>query len=401
MITENTENYLLYWRNRRKISLNKLSARISTSSENYASPKTLNRWEKSETPLPGWAISELAKAFKISEEELLYGPREGTTIAPVHTSAAFTGLDLEIGERIINLGFTSWLASRPDEARQAVESIMPWLEAAIRRAPISTSAKQGKHLLARGHELLGALAMDRMENDTAIAEFRRALTLSEELGDINLIAAHMTELGEAHRRKGNIELGISLMENGLKKAQGAGRATKGYVLEMLAYGYTDIGNKGAFMSHIEQAIDLLSHAEEGEGAGKRDFIPFEVFEIYGKAMRDFGEPVRALGYFNQAEEALKQRPYAPRWHAVLDISTSQALFDAGQFEEGTKLAIRGISLAHSCQSPRQMNRVRKLLNTLDKGKYKGVAELVQLREVVRDIYIGNHNPIEWHPQHFM
>ncbi len=67
------------------------------------------------------------------------------------------------------MGYTSWLASRPDDARRAAESILPWLEAAQRRAPRSSSAKQGLRLLSRGYELLGALALDRLDNGSAIA----------------------------------------------------------------------------------------------------------------------------------------------------------------------------------------------------------------------------------------
>ena len=63
------------------------------------------------------------------------------------------------------------------------------------------------------------------------------------------------------------------------------------------------------------------------------------------------------------------RPNVPRWHAVLTISKAQALCDAGELEAGVELAIRGITLAHSCQSPRQMNRVRKLMRKLDESPW--------------------------------
>src|SRR5262245_53474707 len=156
---------------------------------------------------------------------------------PVNVSAAYTGLDLEIAEQVIALGYTSWIASRPADARRAAESILPWLEALQRRAPRSPRTKQGLRLLARGHELLGALALDQLENETAISRFRQALTLSEELGDVNLIAAHMTELGDAYRRSDRKDLALALMEQAYERARHAERATRGYVLEMLAYSY--------------------------------------------------------------------------------------------------------------------------------------------------------------------
>src|SRR5579859_2012963 len=104
----NPGNYLLYWRNRRNLSLNILSARIAAGGRQFASAKTLNRWERGETPLPDWAITELSRVLKVTEEELLHGPREADPRLPTNVSAAYTGLDMEIAARVIGMGFTNW-----------------------------------------------------------------------------------------------------------------------------------------------------------------------------------------------------------------------------------------------------------------------------------------------------
>jgi len=249
--------------------------------------------------------------------------------------------------------------------------------------------------------LLGALALDSLENDSALAHFRRALTLSEELRDTNLIAAHMTQLGDAYRRKGDTETALALMHAALARAPGAERATRGYVLEMLAYTHADAGDREAFTHHIEEATDLLAHSGEGQGLANREFIPFEVLEIHGKVMRDFGQPLQALSLFEQAERALLNRPSMPRWQALLTISKAQALCDAGELDAGVELAMRGVMMAHDCQSLRQMNRVRKLMRKLDASVHTGSPVLEPLRELVRDIYAGNRSPLEWRPQHPM
>ncbi len=394
-------NHLLHWRNVRNLSLEQLSVKLSATGIGYASANTLNRWEKGETVIKPWAIPALAKIYKITEDELLHGPREANSMLPTQVSAAYTGLDLEIAEQVISMGYTCWIASRPQEARQAVERVLPWLETMERRSPLSPFAKQGKHLLSRGYELLGVLALDNLENDTAISQFRRALTMSEELRDPNLIAAHTTELGDAYRRKGDKTTAIALIETALDTSQQIQRATHGYVLEMLAYTHADVGHESEFTRYIETAIDLLGHSGEGEGAGRREFIPFEVLEIYGKVMRDFGHPTEALTYLDRAEDALRIRPNVPRWHAVLTISRAQALCDAGELEAGVAAAIHGLTLAHSCQSPRQMNRVRKLKNKLNTSEYRDEPALIPLREVVADVYSGNRSPLDWHPKHGM
>lgn len=394
-------NQLLYWRQRRNLSLAVLSMRIEAHGNQFASPKTINRWERGESRVPEWAIPELAKILRITEEELLYGPKEANPSLSANVSAAYTGLDLEIADRIVELGYSSWMASRPEEARGAVNSILPWLEAMQRRINRSTQASEGKRLLARGYELLGALALDRLENDEAVAQFRRALTTSEEIHDASLIAAHMTQLGDVYRRKGDSQTALALMEEALSRSRKTGQATRGYVLEMIAYTYADAGNEVAFARHIHEATDLLASSGEAQGTIQREFVPFEVLEISGKATRDFGHPIQALEYLAHAERALASRPTMPRWHAVLTISKAQALCDAGELQAGVDLAIHGLVLAHSCQSPRQMNRVRKLMRKLDASKMVDSPALVPLRETVRDIYTGNRSPLAWHPSHPM
>jgi len=212
----------------------------------------------------------------------------------------------------------------------------------------------------------------------------------------------MTELGDAHRRKGDVPTALVLMERALEQAQAAGRATRGYVLEMLAYTHADGGDEAAFTPRMEEAIDLLGHSGEGpDGSAKREFIPFEVFEIRGKVMREFGRPALALEDYERAEYALASRPSMPRWHALLTIGRVQALCDAGDLEEGVRLAIRGFIMAHACQSPRQMNRVRKLMRKLEASLHADRNALQPLREIVRDIYVGDRSPLDWQPRHAM
>src|SRR5262249_1714814 len=115
----------------------------------------------------------------------------------------------------------------------------------------------------------------------------------------------------------------------------------------------------------------------------------------------FGHPTKALAYLEQAERALLTHSNVPRWHAVLTISKAQALCDAGELETGVELAIRGMTLAHNCQSPRQMNRVRKLMRKLEASSLPTALALRPLRELVHDIYAGNRSPLDWHPRHAM
>jgi hypothetical protein len=61
----------------------------------------------------------------------------------------------------------------------------------------------------------------------------------------------------------------------------------------------------------------------------------------------------------------------------------------------------GISLAHTCQSPRQMNRVRKLMLKLESSQHAAAPQLTPLRDIVRQIYTGDRSPLDWQPRHAM
>jgi hypothetical protein len=126
-----------------------------------------------------------------------------------------------------------------------------------------------------------------------------------------------------------------------------------------------------------------------------------VLEIHGKSLREFGHATLALDYYQRAEQSLMSRPSMPRWHALLTISKAQALCDAGELHEGIRLAIQGITLAHTCQSPRQMNRVRKLMLKLESSQYAAAPQLTPLRDIVRQIYTGDRTPLDWQPRHAM
>ncbi len=79
---------------------------------------------------------------------------------------------------------------------------------------------------------------------------------------------------------------------------------------------------------------------------------------------------------------------APRWHALLDISKGQAYYDVGDLTNGIELASQGFLLAYKCHSPRQMNRVRKLLRKLEAGPLKGEQKVAELKELVYETYMN-------------
>lgn len=78
------------------------------------------------------------------------------------------------------------------------------------------------------------------------------------------------------------------MENARDQAINATRATQGHVLRLLAYTYADTGNEPSFERTIQEATDLLAFTGEARDSVGKEFVPFEIYEIRGKAIRDLG-----------------------------------------------------------------------------------------------------------------
>jgi hypothetical protein len=121
---------------------------------------------------------------------------------------------------------------------------------------------------------------------------------------------------------------------------------------------------------------------------KKEFIPFEIYEIRGKVSRDLGKPLDAIPYLELAEKSLTMADsVTPRWHALLEISRAQAFCDAGDITTGIELACKGFMMAYQCHSPRQMNRVRKLLRKLEKGPFQNHPRVHDLKNLLHETYL--------------
>src|SRR5207244_4737734 len=127
---------------------------------------------------------------------------------------------------------------------------------------------------------------------------------------------------------------ISHMEHARDQAAAASQATRGHILQLLAYTYADIGRETEFERTIQEATDLLAFTGEARDTARKEFVPFEIYEIRGKASRDFGKALDALEYFKIAERSFKVEAVPPRWLVLLDISRGQALPAAGILTAG-------------------------------------------------------------------
>lgn len=295
---------------------------------------------------------------------------------------------LDHAESLIDLAWEAWFASRPKEAARSVSRLLPRLEKIAYGLYQPGYTLRAKELLVRGHGLLGTICLDAMQNDSSLFHYMQAHRFAEEIHDVNLSTTYFCLIGDVLRRQNDQAGALKYMEHARDSASPASNTTRGHILQLLAYTYGDTGQEAAFERTILEATDLLAFSGEGIDAAQKEFIPFEIYEIRGKVSRDLGRPLDAIPYLELAEKSLTMADsVTPRWHALLEISRAQAFCDAGDITTGIELACKGFMMAYQCHSPRQMNRVRKLLRKLEKGPFQNHPRVHDLKNLLYEIYM--------------
>ena len=323
----------------------------------------------------------------VPEEKALPETPSSTLITPaaVDPEAEDT---LDHAESLIDLAWEAWFASRPKEAARSVNRLLPRLEKIAYAFHHPGYTLRAKELTVRAHGLLGTICLDAMQNDTSLFHYMQAHRFAEEIRDANLSVTYLCLIGDALRRQNDQAGALKYMENARDAASTASNTTRGHILQLLAYTYGDTGQEAAFERTISEATDLLAFSGEGIDAAQKEFIPFEIYEIRGKVNRDLGKPLNAMPYLELAEKSLTTSDsITPRWHALLEISRAQAFCDAGDITTGIDLAYKGFMMAYQCRSPRQMNRVRKLLRKLENGPFRNHPRVQDLKNLLYEIYM--------------
>ncbi len=295
---------------------------------------------------------------------------------------------LDNAESTINLAWEAWFASRPREVARTMNKLLPGLEKVAYSSHLPGHTSRAKNLAIRAHGLLGSVCSDALQNDTALFHYMQAHRFAEEIHDVDLTATYLCLVGEALRQQNNQPGALSHMEAARDLASGTSNATRGHILQMLAYTYGDTRQEEAFNRTISEATDLLAFSGDGIDISQREFIPFEIYEIQGKIYRDLGKPLKAIPYLELAEKSLTTADsITPRWHALLEISRAQTYCDAGDIAKGIELACKGFIMAYQCRSPHQMNRVRKLLRKLENGPFRNHPGVQNLKNLLYETYM--------------
>jgi transcriptional regulator with XRE-family HTH domain len=368
-----------------------------------ANTDMVSRWERGERGVDYIYQEKLCKLFEKNAIELGFIKEPETqTEAQLETPSNNLILPttfnseiedkLDYAENLIDLAWAAWFASRPKEASRSVSRLLPSLEKIAYNLYQPGHTLRAKELIVRAHGLLGTIYLDALQNETSLFHYMQAHRFAEEIHDVNLSTTYLCLIGDVLRRQNDHARALKYMENARDLASNASNTTRGHILQLLAYTYGDTGQEAAFERTISEATDLLAFTGEGIDTTQKEFIPFEIYEIRGKVNRDLGKPLNAIPYLELAEKSLTTADsVTPRWHALLEISRAQAFCDAGDITTGTNLACKGFIMAYQCHSPRQMNRVRKLLKKLEEGPFKDHPRVQDLKNLLYETYMRMDN----------
>jgi transcriptional regulator with XRE-family HTH domain len=371
-------------------SQQKVASLVETSED------VVSRWERGERKPSPFYQEKFCVLYGKTAEELGFlepYPNQSPAILTLVTDInQAVNERLEQAESILNLAWEAWFGSRPKQVTREITKLLPSLERMFNMPLAPVHVLHIKELVIRCHGLLGTIYLDALQNDAAFYHYVQAHKFAEDIHDPNLTATYLALMGDVLRQQNDKATALSYMENARDRASHGDRATLGHILQLLAYTYGDIGNETAFERAIAEATDLLAFAGEGRDTVRKEFIPFEVYEIRGKINRDLGKPLAALPYLELAEKSLdKAESVTPRWHALLEISRGQAFCDASDITTGLDLVSKGFILAYQCHSPHQMNRVRKLLRKLGNSPSRNHPKVQNLKDLLYETYMRMDN----------
>jgi tetratricopeptide (TPR) repeat protein len=172
--------------------------------------------------------------------------------------------------------------------------------------------------LSRAYQYLGYLAGRERRYSDAIAAFEQALVRSRDVGNRQLEALELMNLGLANVRMGLVRDAVKYFENGRDKYQQLGDERRSAELDVLAAGLqvdygTGVPDALRRLANARAALHKLGHAD------------FEVLSMQIEALdlRNSGKPQEALRLLRQALTIATERNLADKIHALnTDIGLS-------------------------------------------------------------------------------
>lgn len=276
------------------------------------------------------------------------------TTLPVDRRSFITRFGSTLAATVIHLE-TAAVAASSDEQRQPV-----------------------LRLLGHAHQSMGDVAFDRLRITEAATHYHSAHEVGVDLGDADMVAAALTQLGDVARRQHRYDTALRLFAFAERHAATASLFTQVVRCQAFARVHAEMGERSGFDHAIGEAEELagrISPEHHREG----DHSPRGVRLERGQGLTLLGDPAAALAIY---EESAPPAFRSVRERGSFVIIYAQALAHAGHLDEGVRLAIEGLEMARSYGSPRHVSRVRRMHDRLAASMSPAEPHLVALREAL-------------------
>lgn len=287
---------------------------------------------------------------------------------------------LEPAGASVKLSWLVWYGMGDSTVVDRVTGLLESLTGAVRRyeGPLRQPTWE---LLARGHEMLGKVAFDRLDYAIAYGHFLEMQHIGERLGDASVLELAAVHQGDLLRRRGDYELAVQRLESAAPYAPAATGAIEGMRQQALARAHAEHGRREAFVRAIEAAEAAARGLQPDERDWGSEFDPMGVLHEKAHGYTLLWEAERALAIYSETEGALRMASL--RDLGNFTILKAQAHAYAGNVDMGVKLALDGLACARRYGSPRHVSRVQRMHDRLRQTPMGTSGRLRDLAEALR------------------
>jgi transcriptional regulator with XRE-family HTH domain len=334
---------LKIYRDRHKFSQEELASLL------YVEPRTLRRWENSETILTD--VNELKRIA-----DRLGIPHEHLGVA----ASIYIPLSAEHINTTVNHVWSLIDEARISEARAIAENL-------VREAyhQISTSDPVYLHAFARMYHAMAhatSTSVRTEEVGQAIYYYQQMEYFARLLKDNTLINISLSYQGDMYRRKGDIPKALTLLEAARDTTPGADEAARGNNMQLLARSYLRAERLTDFDTAIKTSEALTYEVSKQERSTGNQYHLAHVYEEYAKAYGTLGKTQEALDYVDLAQ---KSQLLTKSVDILLKVARAEILIYSGDIRNGEPLAVEAAIYTREHGHLRRLERIyalKRLIN---------------------------------------
>lgn len=261
----------------------------------------------------------------------------------------------------VKFSYMVWLANQHASIETNLKNMVDTLNSALTMYH-GEFAKPARQLLAYTHQMLGKIAFDALDYETAGKHFSEMVGLGQELNDADTIALGMIRQGDILRKHGRHGMALRCFEAVKPYADASDYCIQGLRYLNVARAYYFLGDEKQFLRSINPALELTSQVKEGNDSLAYWFSLDVVFQFQASGYTALKRPERAIEVYKKIDQLRLSRPL--RDQGAYIIEKARAYLELGDLDKGTTLALKGLKLATRYKSRRHIARIEVTYNNL-------------------------------------